>query len=61
MSESRDWGVWSNIGFPRGDTSHPLNPDVGLSAAKLQYFFELCKKKVKNIYIYSKIVLMRLF
>ena len=31
------------IGFPRGDTSHPLNPDVGLSAAKLQHFFHKCK------------------
>ena len=34
---------FKQVGFPRGDTSHPLNPDVGLSAAKLQLFFEVCK------------------
>ena len=33
-----------HVGFPRGDTSHPLNPDVGLSTAKIQHFFELRKK-----------------
>lgn len=37
------WGLGSNIGFPRGDTSHPLNPDVGLSPTKLQHFFHKCK------------------
>ena len=40
------WGLGSNIGFPRGDTSHPLNPDVGLSATKIQLFFNICNKYV---------------
>ena len=34
------------VGFPRGDTSHPLNPDVGLSATKIQQFFEIYNKYV---------------
>ena len=34
---------FKQVGFPRGDISLPLNPGVGLSAAKLQLFFEVCK------------------
>ena len=45
--ESRDWGLWSNkLAFREGDTSHPLNPDVGLSATKVQQFFEIYNKYV---------------
>ena len=40
---------FKQVGFPRGDTSHPLNPDVGLSAANIQQFFELTKRNCKNV------------
>ena len=42
------WGLGSNIGFPRGDTSHPLNPDVGLPGAKVRKNLRICKFKVKK-------------
>ena len=44
---------FKQVGFPRGDTSHPLNPDVGLSTANIQQFFELTKHYDKNLKIFA--------
>ena len=46
---------FKQVGFPRGDTSHPLNPDVGLSAANIQQFFELTKHYDKNLKIFANL------
>jgi hypothetical protein len=41
------------VGFPRGDTSHPLNPGVELSGTKVQHFLHISKGMAKKIAIFS--------
>ena len=47
--KAKTGGFGTKFGFPRGDTSLPLHPGIGLSTAKIQLIFELRKEIIKKM------------